>query len=638
MSEAYQIFIVEDDDDVAFLMSKSLQRAGHQAQVCHSGHDALFVLRNQTFDVILLDHRLPDMTGLELLPQVFAEGVSAPVLMVTGFGDEELVAQVMRAGAADYLVKDPALKFLADLPLRCRDAIQRQRLLRSNRLLVDALESTRDGVMVADPVGRILHVNAALELLFGYPREQLLGQTPRLFKSDVTSPEVFQELWRTILAKQSWQGELVNRKRDGSLAEISLTISPLVDPQGQLTHFVAIYRDVGERKHIEKQLFHAQKMQSVGTLAGGVAHEFNNLLAGIQGYASLGLREPGISPTIKEFLDNVVRLSDRAAHLTRQLLAYARKPSLSRRAASMVDLLQQTAQMVRHSLRLEVIEQIDGTSEQLRALADVNQLQQVLVNLSLNARDAYPADTPNPAIWYALSRETFAKSISAFPQNVPAGDYVLLKISDKGCGMPADVMHQAFDPFFTTKEVGQGTGLGLAVAIGIVTGHQGYITLESEVGKGTSVRIYLPRLSETTKPTAARPQPAARSLTFRPARILAIDDEEPVLDIMRRSLEVVGHKVFTFPTAAAAVAEFLDLGADVDVIILDLMIPKEDGSRNLRQLRGKRPHTPIVVCTGMIQNELPGMSAADGNNLEILRKPFHMQELWELVERLLPTV
>src|SRR5262245_16960156 len=328
--------------------------------------------------------------------------------------------------------------------------------------------------------------------MFGYDRQEMLGQTPRLFKSGVHSKEFFQEFWATLLGRSSWQGELVNRRKDGSLTETSLTVSPLMDAAGQLTHFVGIYRDMSERKQIERQLFQAQKMQSVGTLAGGVAHEFNNLLAGIQGYAALGLREPDLRPAVREFLDLIVGLSDRAANLTRQLLAFARKPSLTRQPTSMAALLRSTADLVRHSLGIDVTLDIATDAESFTAFADANQLQQVLINLSLNARDSMPQPAPRP-LEFRLRHVHTLGGQPAFPQNVPAGDYVVIDVEDHGAGMSADVLGQALDPFFTTKEIGQGTGLGLPVAFGIVHGHQGHLTIRSRAGLGTCVSVYLPR-------------------------------------------------------------------------------------------------------------------------------------------------
>ena len=291
MSEALSIFLVENDVDMAFLVRKTMERAGHQVTLCRTGADALIVLGHSQYSLVVLDLELEDMNGLDLLHALNREGIATPVLMVTGFGDEMLATRVLQAGALDYIVKDHALTFLTELPKRMEESVSRYRLQQTNRLLIEALESARDGIMITDLQGTLEHVNGALERMFGYAREELLGQTPRFLKSGLHPREFYADMWRTIMSRTSWQGELVNKRKDGTLLDTSLTISPILDGRGQLTHFVGIYRDISERKLMERQLFQAQKMQSVGTLAGGVAHEFNNLLAGIQGYAALGLRE-----------------------------------------------------------------------------------------------------------------------------------------------------------------------------------------------------------------------------------------------------------------------------------------------------------------------------------------------------------
>jgi PAS domain S-box-containing protein len=632
MAESLRLFIVEDDDDVAFLMRKCLERAGHKITVCHTGADALLVLGHSDFHLVLLDQRLPDMEGLELLHTLNREGITTPVLMVTAYGDEHLATQVLRSGALDYVVKDRPLTFLTDLPKRVQESVTRHRLQQTNRLLIEALESARDGIMITDLQGTILHVNAALEKMFGYPRQELFGNTPRMLKSEVHSQEFFADFWNTILGRTSWQGEVVNKRKDGNLIDISLTVSPILDVQGQLTHFVGIYRDMTERKQIERQLFQAQKMQSVGTLAGGVAHEFNNLLAGIQGYAALGLREKKLSGTVREFLEFIVQLSERAANLTKQLLAFARKPALIRQPTVMEKLVRTTADLVQHSLNIEVALEIEAAEPPLEALADANQLQQVLVNLSLNARDAMPQPAPQP-LEIRLRRQVLDGMLPAFPQNIPAGDYVVLEVRDHGHGMSVEVMAQALDPFFTTKDIGQGTGLGLPVVFGIVQGHQGYLTIDSEVNTGTCMRMYLPRLMH-------RP-PGAPALTLGPQvlepeaspgrTIMVIDDEDAVLDVIRRFLEIAGHQVVCASSGAKAFG-LLEGGAKPDVILLDLMIPREEGGATFSRLQSMVPQVPILLCTGLVQTDLAQQLLQQGA-VDLLRKPFRMNELWYAVSK-----
>jgi PAS domain S-box-containing protein len=639
MMEPLRLFIVEDDDDVALLIRKALERAGHQVATCRTAADALIVLSQGNYDLVLLDQRLPDMAGLDLLRVLGREGITVPVLMVTAYGDEQLATQVLRAGALDYVVKDTALTFLSDLPKRVSESVTRHRLQQVNRLLREALDSARDGIMITDLQGTILHVNGALEGLSGYSRQELLGQNPRHLKSGVHPPELFGDMWRTILSRASWQGELVNRRKDGSLFDVSLTISPILDAQGQLTHFVGICRDVSERKQLERQLLQAQKMQSVGTLAGGVAHEFNNLLAGIQGYAALGLREPGLSPPVREFLTYVVDLSERAAGLTRQLLAFARKPALRREPTVMENLVRATAELVKHTLHHEVRLEAGahaGGGEALRALADPNQLQQVLVNLALNARDALQDSAP---IVFRLGRTVLSAERPGFPDAVPAGDYVTLEVADTGCGMTPEVLSQALDPFFTTKGVGQGTGLGLPMVFGIVHGHQGYLTIETQPGRGTCVGLHLPRLTARTPAEAALPWAG-----FEPGQvvepeavpgrsILVIDDEVAVLDVVRRFLEIAGHKVLCAASGGDALA-LLNNGWQVDLIILDLMMPREEEAHTFDRLRQRLPAVPILLCTGLLQPD-PAPQLMQSGAVGMLRKPFRMHELWYAVDQAL---
>jgi two-component system cell cycle sensor histidine kinase/response regulator CckA len=651
MTDVLRLFLIEDDDDHALLIRKSLERVGHEVTQCRTAADALIVIGQTTFDLVLLDNLLPDMSGLDLLRTLAREGVTVPVLMVTATGDERLAASVLRAGALDYLVKDSSLAFLVNLPQRVVESVKRHRLEQMNRLLIQALESARDGVVITDLQGAILNVNQALEQITGYGRQELLGQTPRLFKSNCHPSEFYGSLWRTILAGDSWQGEMTNRRKDGVQFQTSLTISPIVDPRGRPTHFVGIYRDVTEHKKLERQLLQAQKMQSVGTLAGGVAHEFNNLLAGISGYASLALREDDAGPSVREFLQNVVDLSERAATLTRQLLAFARKPALSRQPTSIPDLVRGTAELVMRTLRQEVgVEiEVDNAEAPLAVEADANQLQQALVNLALNARDAVTQREPNglsqaasapssppqrtSSIVFRLRAEKTMEARTAFPQNVPVGDYVLLQVEDCGTGMTPDVLNQALDPFFTTKEVGQGTGLGLPMVFGIVQGHQGWLTIDSAPGQGTCVSIYLPRLGPTRAGDHSHPligAPANVQPEALPGRsILVIDDEEAVLDVVRRFLQIAGHQVVT-ATSGQAALEMLGNGQAVDLIILDLMMPREDAADTFRRLRQRRPDLPILLCTGLAEIS-PAPELLLNPLVGLIRKPFRMNDLWKAV-------
>ena len=637
MTEALELFLVEDEEDVAFVIRDRLERAGHRVTVCRSGADALIVLGHRQFHLVLLDYRLDEMTGLDLLRSLQGEGIATPVLMITVHGDEHLATEVLRAGAVDYVSKN-SKQFLVELPKRVAEAVTRHRLQQSNHLLIAALESARDGIFITDQEGQILHVNGALEGMFGFDRAELIGKNAAVLRSNAGTKPFSDEMWPVLQGRNSWQGEVISQRRDGTTLDTSLTVSPIFDARGQMTHFVGIYRDLGERKLMERQLFQAQKMQSVGTLAGGVAHEFNNLLAGIQGYASLGLREAGLSAQVREFFEFIVQLSDRAANLTRQLLAFARKPALSRQPADIARLLTGTIDLARRSLNIDVELDLQAPPNPERpwmALADANQLQQVLINLCVNARDAL-ARRPAAPVVVRLRHELLGTEQRAFPQNIPPGDYVVITVLDRGCGMPPDVLAQAIDPFFTTKEVGQGTGLGLPVAFGIITGHQGFLTIDSQVNQGTRICLYLPRLADDAISAVARePLPILEPESAPQRHILVIDDEEAVTDVIRRFLAIAGHEV-TCMTSGTKAMEYLSNGKPVDLVILDLMIPHEDGTTNFRRLRERHPGLPILLCTGLVQSDAAATLLANSTT-SLLRKPFRMNELWYAVNSCLHT-
>jgi PAS domain S-box-containing protein len=643
MAESLNLLLIEDNDDSAFLIQKSLERAQHRVTRCRTAAGALIVMQQQSFDLIILDQELPDMFGLDLLRQFERDGGGQPIIMVTGEGNEALAAEVLRLGALDYLVKDERMGFLVELPKRVLESVTRYRLERANGLLVQALESAGDGIMIVDRQGTIRTVNRALLALTGYERDELIGQAPQLLLGDSHSVEA----WSNFPAGRGWRGEQPVRRKDGTPVPTSLSISPIEDRQNHTTHFVGILRDVTDHKKLERQLLQAQKMQSVGTLAGGIAHEFNNLLAGINGYAALALREQEIGGQVREFLENVVALSERAALLTRQLLAFARKPALSRQRTLIIDLVQATVELVRRTLHREVVLELSPAdlAAPLVVEADGNQLQQALVNLAVNARDALrdreklatPGTAPGPinnTICVRLHSELIVQERSGFPQHVPPGDYVLLQVIDTGIGMTADVLTQAVDPFFTTKEVGKGTGLGLPVVFGIVQAHHGFLQIDSIPGEGTTISIYLPRSTEAHQATPA-PQDeeptAIDSPSLPPSRILVIDDEDAVVDVVRRFLEIAGHRVLTATSGREAIEQHVGRRG-FDLFILDMMIPQEDAVMTFQELRRLAPRVPVLLCTGLPEVD-PAPRLLKAGAAALVRKPFRMKDLLEGVQQ-----
>ena len=622
--QSLRVFLLLPEGDIHLSVTGALKSPEFEQVWCRSASDALIVLGHSTFDLLISSVVLPEMSGLDFIASLDAEGIDLPSVMLLGPDDMRLLRHPSgRVRDIVPLSED----FAARLPDRAREAIAKHRLEQANRVYVAALESARDGIMITDLQGVVLHVNRALEMLTGFSREELMGRPSQVLCSIEQNAELCARMWLAVKQRTSWQGELIDLRKDGSRIDVSLTVSPILDSRGRLTHCVAIERASAPRRMIDSQFLQAQKVQSLGTLAGGVAHEFNNILTGIMGYAGLALSHGEEKQSRDEFLEAVLSLAQRAAVLTKQMLAYARRSPVNRRPLSVADLCRGTVELVERTLHQTVaVEGIDDDGA-LRIDADVSQIEQVLLNLILNARDAME---PGGIVTIAARCENLTTSMAGFPENVPPGDYVHLEVRDRGHGMSPEIMSRAFDPFFTTRPVGKGTGMGLSVAMAIVRDHLGFLTIESTLGSGTVVGVFLPRLLEhgeedTPEDPSIEPEPV------RPARILVHDDEAAVLDVVRRYLEAAGHQVL----GARDETEALELarGSDsIDMAIVDNVPSSLETGGLIGQILELRPQLPLLICTGQ---PLEDSVIQPGSRQRVLRKPFRMNELGFAVQELL---
>jgi PAS domain S-box-containing protein len=617
------LFLLIPDGDLFRSIDEALPPTEFDRVWCKSATDALLVLSHRRFDLLISPVTLPEFSGLELVDRLEEEGIDLPSLLL--MGPEDTRIPPLNAGKVrDFFPL--SVGYAAGLPDRVRNVVAKHQLEQANRLYIAALESARDGIMITDLQGTVLHVNRALEALTGFSREDLIGRPSRILCSSEQHVELCTLLWQAVKQRASWQGELTDRRKDGSTIDVSLTVSPILDAQGRLTHCVVIERDITSRRMMESRLLQAQKMQSLGTLAGGIAHEFNNLLTGIMGFAGLA-QDAGLTQQCrKDYLQEILILAERASELTRQMLVYARQSPANRRSISVVKLVKQAADLIERSLRQPVVIECADAAEQLQIDADANQMEQALFNLLLNARDALGN---GDSIIVRMRKEDLAASKAGFPDNVPPGGYIHIEVRDTGHGMPAEVLSRALDPFFTTRSVGKGTGMGLSVVMGIIRNHHGFMTIESRVGDGTSVGVYLPRLSEPEEALVTSAFIEAEPVS--PACILLQDDEVAVLEVVRRYLEDAGHRVLS----ARNETELLELARThptIDVAVLDAVPTSTQSNALVASLRELQPGLRLLFCPGM----LPERTMLEQNSAaRVLPKPFRMNELGFAVQELL---
>jgi PAS domain S-box-containing protein len=479
-----------------------------------------------------------------------------------------------------------------------------------------AVGQTEDSILITDLKGNIQYVNPAFERTTGYTREEALHQNPRILKSGKTPAAVYKDLWDTITSGRVWVGRLTNRRKDGTLFDERATISTVHDESGKIAGYLAVKHDISAFLQLEEQLRQSQKMEAIGQLAGGVAHDFNNLLTAINGYSSLALQRIEENHPLKGFLEEIKKAGDRAANLTRQLLAFGRKQILMPVPLDLNDVVSDMNKMLRRLIGedIELVSKFDPQLPKIKA--DPGQVEQVLVNLVVNARDAMPTGG-------TLTIETAAIELdheyAAQRVGVRSGRYVMLAVSDTGTGMSEETKARIFDPFFTTKEKGKGTGLGLSTVYGIIKQSGGNVWVYSEPDCGSTFKVYLPQ----TEPSAARAndQIVDVSVPTGTETILLVEDEDVVRRLARQILEQAGYKVIEASRGEEAIRLGTEAGNSIDLLLTDVVMPQMSGKEVASSLAGACPDTRVLFMSGYTDEAIVQHGVLDPN-VEFIQKPF----------------
>jgi len=511
-----------------------------------------------------------------------------------------------------------------------RDITERKQSEEELGKLSQAIEQSPVSIVITDTSGQIEFVNSNFSQITGYSREEALGQNPRFMKSGETSAEEYQKLWLTISAGGIWSGEFHNRKKDGELFWEHATIAPVRDAQQHITHFVAVKEDITERKRLEEQLHQAQKLESVGQLAGGVAHDFNNMLAVILGRTQMALKKVPPDQPLFSSLQEIHKAAERSADLTRQLLAFARKQVISPKTIELNDAVSGMLKMLSRLIGEDIDLAWIPENKPQPVKMDPTQLDQILVNLCVNARDAIAGVGK---ITIETHRAVFDESYCTDHAEAIPGDYVLLIVSDNGPGMNRITLDRIFEPFFTTKGIGSGTGLGLATVYGIVKQNNGFINVYSEPEQGTSFRIYLPRLAEDVVPDQEEP-PVAECIARGDETILLVEDELSILSMTQQMLEACGYRVIAVHTPAEAIREFKENTGEIHLLITDVVMPGMNGRELAKKLNSDYPNAKCLFMSGYPTNVIVRHGVLE-EGVHFLQKPFALETLAKTVREVL---
>ncbi len=493
--------------------------------------------------------------------------------------------------------------------------------------LATAVEQADEDVIITDTSGTIVYVNPSFTRITGYAPEEAIGRHTGILQSGKHDEAFYKGMWDTLRSGSTWKGRLTNRRKDGRLILQACSVTPFRDPSGSVSGYVAVNRDITREVQIEARIAQTQKLEAIGTLAGGIAHDFNNILMAILGYSGLALSEVPPGSPLRDKLHSIYVAGNRAAELTRQILAFSRPTLQIQKIVQVRPIAREVMKLMRASLP-STIEIRESFSSESSVLAEPAQIHQVLMNLCTNAGLAMREN--GGVLDVGLSDACLdVDTLQPFQGTVP-GRYIVMTVRDTGVGMEREVLDRIFDPFFTTRPTGEGTGMGLSVVHGIVRSHGGFITVRSEPGKGSEFSVHLPVVTaeEEDGPESDLAPPRGNE------RILFVDDEETLVRMGKEMLEALGYRVTAVADSREALELFLSAPDAFDLVISDITMPGMTGDALVGAILKKRPYLPVIICTGYSER----VSETEAKRLgarAFLLKPFSVHTISGMIRSIL---
>lgn len=481
-------------------------------------------------------------------------------------------------------------------------------------------------VIITDLEGNIEYVNSFFTRITGYTREEVLGKNPRLLKSGKTPPERYKEMWDTIMRGEIWIGEFINKKKNGETYYENAIIMPLKDEYGNLINFVGLKEDITEKKEMQKRLIQTQKMEAIGQLVGAVAHDFNNLLTAINGYAELAMMKVDPKHPLYKAISTIFDAGKSASELTNQLLAFSRKQAQQLKMIKLKEYFERWKKIFKRLIPEDISLMLVADDNLPELYADPLQVEQVLLNLIINARDAIheKENAREKRITVEAKLVHLDKKYVMLHPSAKIGPHILLSVSDTGVGIPKEIQNRIFDPFFTTKPKGKGTGMGLSTVYGIVKQNEGNIYVYSEVGIGTTFKIYWP-VKEGKQVDETEDKEFIAEFN-KPLSILLVEDDENVRNFLEATLEEKQYKVFAYDSPTKALHELKEKKVQIDIIITDLVMPDLTGVEFIEEVKNYLPDAKFIIISGYADNHVFN-SGELPSNASFLQKPFSMKQL-----------
>ena len=625
-TDPIRVLLVDDNPEDRALAIRELRRDFPDAQIIEvtdAKHLAL-TLDSGRRDLVITDYQLRWTDGLAVLRAVKARWPGCPVIMFTGTGSEEVAVEAMKAGLDDYVLKSSRhySRLAAAAGLALEQRAQWRALMEAERRYLALFNNVPIGLWKTTPEGGIIDANPAAVQLLGYPdRESLLRVNAANLYLDPADRKRWQSLIGRDDAVRRYETQL--QRPDGSAIWVEENIRAVRDADGRMLMFEGSLEDITERLKLEAQLRQAQKMESIGQLAAGVAHDFNNILTIIKGHADLILTQNNLAEDLSVSVEKISAAADRAANLTRQLLMFSRQQIMQQRALDLNEVIRNIAAILERTLGEHIVLRFELGRDLPPIFADPGMLEQIVLNLSINSRDAMPKGGQ-------LIIHTSAADIDPeyILRNTEArvGRYLCLSVGDSGMGIDPGILPRIFDPFFTTKEVGQGTGLGLATVYGITKLHRGWIEVSSEIDKGSVFKIFLPATSKPLEQPSSH-MPLETDVRGGNEVILIVEDEAELRLLARQVLEWYGYRVLESATGAEALKLWPQHAQEIDLLLTDMVMPEGiTGWELAEKLRAENPQLK-VLCTSGYSVDLARRNFSAPEGLRFLQKPFKPETL-----------
>ncbi|HOI17577.1 MAG TPA: response regulator, partial [Geobacteraceae bacterium] len=640
MGQYPTILIVDDEELIRLNLRALLEDLGYRVAEAVDGLDGLDAFDRERPDLVMADLRMPVMDGLSMIAALRDKSPETPVIVVSGAGTVREAVDSLRVGAWDYIMKP--VPDAEGLDITIRRALEKARLLRENRLYRENLEKTAEALRVSEEryalavegandviwdvdlaTGKMYHSERITSIL-GYEEHEIPSMIHAQEWRDWTHPADYQRVLETRDSylkgrRPSFEIEFRLRHKDGDYRWVACRGACVRDSQGRAYRMAGSLTDITERKKLEQQILQSRKMESVVILAGGVAHEFNNLLTAISGYGQmLQERISSDDELSREGIGSMLKAAKRAAELTTSLLAFSRKQITNPEPVPLDAVISRAGQRIQEILGDDIEFRMTTSDADLLVKADIGQMEQVLTNLASNAHDAMPH---GGRLLITTGKEVVREGAEALHDLAAPGAYAVISVSDTGIGIDKD-LEKIFEPFYSTKKLGEGTGLGLSIAYGIIKQHNGSIMVGSEPGRGTTFTIYLPLIAgHAREEKPETPSPHVTDLKT----VLVAEDEAIVRCFLKRMLEKEGYKVILAEDGEEAVARFREHDG-ISLVLSDVVMPGKDGKQVLDEIRKLKPGIKVVFISGYAADVIKDKGMLD-EGTDLIRKPFDKNDL-----------